>query len=119
MTLTELLKHIQHQPGAVQFNDVMEVIASNYDYQPVGFRNGVGDNAVINHAGSNEGSCKLFAFAMLHKLDEQQTLSCFGDYYRNDVLKHPDSDNHANIRAFMRHGWSGIEFSDQALTAKS
>ena len=118
MTVADLLEQINHQPETVQFNDVMDTIAEHYVYQPVRFSNGTGSRQVINEAGSNEGSCKLFAFAMLHGLDEQQTLNCFGLFYRKDVIGNPSGDDHANIRRFMQSGWQGIQFSSSPLTPK-
>jgi hypothetical protein len=49
-------------------------------------------------------------------LNEKQTLACFGKYYREDVLRHPENDDHANIRNFMLYGWEGIVFEGEALT---
>lgn len=100
----------------VGFQETMAVIAAHYDYTPTGFRNGVFE-AVENPPGVNEGSCRIFAFAALHGLDEQQTLQLFGDYYRRDVLGNPAGDDHRNIRVFMRDGWAGIGFAGQALQA--
>ncbi|MDX8378882.1 MAG: HopJ type III effector protein [Gallionella sp.] len=37
----------------------------------------------------NFGSCKLFSFAQLNGFLQQQTRFCFGAYYRDEVLKHP------------------------------
>jgi hypothetical protein len=73
---------------------------------------------LLNDAGKNNGSCKLFSFARLNKLSPQQTLHCFGAYYRDDVLKHPEGTDHQNIRNFIKTGWAGIEFSGSALTPK-
>ena len=114
-----LLKQIRQQPETIQFDDVIQVIERYYDYSPVNFRNGLGDNAVFNPAGSNEGSCKIFTFARHHGLTPSQTLHCFGDYYRKEVLQQPDADNHGNIRAFMQSGWEGIEFEGAALREKT
>ena len=115
MSTEKLIQKINNQPEAVSFNEVIECITSNYSYTPAHFRNGIAADQVINEAGSNEGSCKIFAFAKLNGLDEQQTLACFGDYYRQDVLDNPNGDDHANIRTFMRHGWDGILFEQDAL----
>jgi len=70
----------------------------------------------VNSAGTNEGSCKIFAFALIHQLSEQQTLNLFGDYYRIDVLTDPNGSGHQNIRNFIRDGWQGIDFKNVALT---
>lgn len=118
MTEPELLQRLRQQPEQVGFDEVLAVIAANYVYTPSRFSNGRGDDSVVNPAGSNEGSCRVFAFAALHGLDAQQTLHCFGDYYRVDVLSKPDADNHANIRSFMRHGWPGVHFDTDALRRK-
>jgi hypothetical protein len=114
MTAQELLSQLQTSPETIVFNDVMDTIANHYLYTPSGFTNG----AAVNEAGSNEGSCKIFAFALLHALSAAQTLACFGTYYRDDVLKNPTGTDHANIRNFIVHGWSGIAFDHPALTAK-
>ena len=71
-----------------------------------------------NEAGENNGSCKLFAFASAHKFSEQQTLNCFAQYYRDDVLNDPKGDSHQNIRNFMKFGWDGIKFYGTALVKK-
>ena len=60
----------------------------------------------------------LFAFAQKQQLSEAQTLACFGDYYRKDVLENPQGEDHQNIRQFMKSGWFGIAFSGDALAAK-
>lgn len=114
MQLSELLTQLAQTPERVQFNDVMQVIAEHYNYQPCAFQNG----ALNNEADQNEGSCKLFAFAKLHNLTEQQTLHCFGDYYRVDVLAHPNATDHQNIRNFIQTGWQGIDYSSTPLAAK-
>lgn len=97
------------------FEDTIAIIAANYDYTPGRFSNG----ELINEAGTNEGSCKIFAFAQINSLSEQQTLNCFGRFYRNDVLENPEGSDHGNIRNFMLHGWSGISFDETVLTAKN
>ncbi|MET0115788.1 MAG: HopJ type III effector protein [Sedimenticola sp.] len=118
MNLEKLLHLLNASPHTVEFDDVMTVIADNYHYAPTRFSNGLHPDQVINEVGSNEGSCRIFAFAQHNGLNEQQTLDCFGRYYREDVLQHPDGDDHANIRCFMRHGWPGIRFEGTALTPR-
>lgn len=102
----------------VSFQDTMAIIAEHYDYQPTEFSNGLGDAILQNAAGSNEGSCKIFSFAQLHQLNQAQTLSLFGAYYWEDVLQHPEAQDHQNIRQFMKYGWEGIHFAGAALTAQ-
>jgi hypothetical protein len=101
----------------VAFQDTLAVIAENYEYTPTAFRNGSGEDCVVNEAGKNEGSCKIFAFARLHGLTTEQTLSLFGDYYWTEVLGDSVGTGHANIRAFMKYGWEGIAFEGDALRA--
>ena len=105
MTLAEFIAHIQNETP-IDFSQTIAVISEYYQYEPTAFRNGNTENAV----GQNEGSCKIFAFAKLNDLTENQTLACFGDYYRVDVLENPNAYDHQNIRQFMEHGWSGVEF---------
>ena len=115
ISVTALLNKIETTPELVEFDEVMAVIEEHYHFTPAGFANGLGDERVVNAAGSNEGSCKIFAFARLHQLSPAQTLACFGRYYRDDVLNHPQGSDHANIRAFMNHGWAGVEFDQLPL----
>jgi hypothetical protein len=114
MEIEQLLSVIRSRPEQVEFSQVIEVIDACYDFTPVSFQNG----ALANDAGQNAGSCRLFAFAKLHDLTEQQTLHCFGSYYRDDVLQHPQHDDHQNIRQFMSSGWSGISFQKNPLALK-
>lgn len=115
MTLQALLELISSKPESVEFDDVIKVIAEHYIFTPTRFYNG----SAVNEAGENSGSCRLLAFAQLHELTPQQTLHCFGDYYRLDVLLHPDQDNHQNIRQFMQTGWAGVRFETAPLIQKT
>lgn len=99
----------------VEFQDTLAVIAGHYRYTPTRFVNGTGEDGVVNEAGTNEGSCKIFFFARLHGLTPDQTLALFGDYYWHDVLGHPEGSGHGNIRAFMKTGWQGIQYDGEAL----
>lgn len=116
MQLTEFLDSLK-AGNPVSFDQSIFTITQNYDYTPTAFSNGIGDQRIVNQAGNNEGSCKLFAFAKLHALDKEQTLALFGDYYR-DVLNNPEGIDHQNIRNFMRFGWKGIEFDGIPLNPK-
>jgi len=104
--------------GETDFEDSIALINALYDYTPTAFDNGLGEGAVHNAAGKNEGSCRMFAFAALNKLNEADTLALFGRFYREDVLRHPDGTDHGNIRNFIRHGWAGVHMHGQALHAK-
>ena len=112
------IEQIKSSPETVEFQDVINTINEHYDYSPTQFRNGPTDDCVTSLAGENEGSCKIFAFAQLNKLDKNQTLNCFGQYYRDDVLNHPNNTDHANIRTFMKYGLENVVFDGVALKAK-
>ena len=114
MHIEDFLNKLRSQPATIGFTDTTEVIDANYEFTPVRFTNG----SVVNEAGTNSGSCKLFSFAKLQKLSKEETLACFGDYYRVDVLQHAEATNHANIRNFMVTGWEGIRFEGEALLQK-
>ena len=116
--LDKLIQQIKSSPESIEFQDIINHIDKSYHYTPTQFSNGPDDHCTISKAGENEGSCKIFAFALLHNLDEIQTLNCFGQYYRDDVLKHPDNTDHANIRSFMKYGWTNIAFENTALKKK-
>lgn len=115
MSIGVFLKKLNDNPESVSFDETMAVINASYEFAPTSFTNG----AVRNEAGQNSGSCKLFGFALLNQLSEAQTLACFGAYYREDVLKHPEGTDHQNIRNFMEHGWSGVKFDRMPLQAKA
>ncbi len=115
MTIDDFKKSLNIAPEKIEFEDIMQIINDNYNYTPCRFTNGEGSNQIMNEASSNEGSCKIFSFTQLNHLDEKQTLACFGKYYRNDVLAHPENNIHTNIRNFIKYGWNGIQFNDIAL----
>lgn len=112
MKINIFIAKLSATPEKIEFNELMDVISANYHYQPCTFSNG----DLTNEAGSNEGSCKIFAFAKLHDLSEEATLACFGQYYREDVLLNPDGIDHANIRSFIKQGWQGINFEGEVLS---
>lgn len=114
MTIENFLEKLKNKPAEMDFNELMELVDRYYDFKPTAFDNG----DLHNNTGENSGSCKLFSFAQLNSLSEEQTLACFGIYYRDDVLKHPDADNHQNIRNFIKTGWRGITFDGDALQIK-
>lgn len=102
----------------IDFEDTIAMITANFDYTPTRFSNGLSDDQVMNEAGKNEGSCKIFAFGKQMGLDETTTLSCFGRFYQ-DVLNTPDANDHQNIRNFMKDGWAGIVFDEDPLQPKA
>lgn len=112
-----IIQIIKSRADQVQFDEVIAFIDRHYQYTPERFINGLGDDALVNEAGVNQGSCKVFAFAMLNGLSASETLVCFGQHYR-DVLADPQGINHANIRRFMKDGWAGIRFDKMPLSAK-
>lgn len=114
MILKAFLNRLKSTPDTIEFTETIDIIDLTYDFAAAQFSNG---NA-INQAGDNTGSCKIFAFGQLNGLTEQQTLACFGTYYRDDVVKHPNGSDHQNIRQFMLSGWQGIHFESQALRVK-
>lgn len=115
MNIDVFLKKLNQTPELIAFDETMAAIGASYEFTPASFTNG----EVKNEAGQNSGSCKLFAFALLNHLTEQQTLACFGTYYRDNVLKNPEGEDHQNIRNFMKTGWSGVKFDSMPLKNKS
>ena len=103
----------QLQQGQAKFSDVLAFIDARYQHRPTAFKNGAQQNA----ATENQGSAKVFSFAQLNNLDQQQTLSLFAEHYAS-VLATPEATDHQNIRQFMQNGWNGIKFEGIALTAK-
>ena len=116
MKIEQLLHMLRADPHNLMFQTVLDSIDTHYVYTPTAFRNGIEDDCVANAAGTNEGSCRVFAFAQLNSLSEAETLACFAQHYRS-VLDTPSGSDHANIRTFMRHGWQGVTFESQPLAA--
>lgn len=109
-----ILQKLVQNPENIMFNDVISFIDERYDFTPTKFTNG----NTVNEADKNNGSCKVFSFAKLNDLSKDETLTLFGDFYRNDVLKNPTGSDHQNIRNFMQFGWDGISFEGEALKQK-
>lgn len=114
MNLNTFLQNLKTAPDSIAFSDTIAVIETMYEFTPTAFKNG----ELMNEPGQNSGSCKLFAFAQLQGFSPEQTLACYGAYYREDVLLHPDGTDHQNIRNFMKTGWAGIKFNGQPLNPK-
>jgi DNA-binding IscR family transcriptional regulator len=118
MTLTDFLTTLAHHPRRINFADTLAVIDEHYDFTACAFNN----HGLLSSASENNGSCKIFAFAKLNELSKQNTLDCFGQFYRDDVLNHPDKDDHINIRTFIlapeATPFLGISFDGTPLTAK-
>ena len=114
MTLEQLIKKLNATPELIDFTEVMALIDQHYNFKETAFSNGQQKNA----KGENSGSCKIFSFAILQKLNEAQTLALFGEYYRHDVLQNPSAQDHNNIREFMKNGFAGLSFEDTALSIK-
>ena len=115
--LDALSQETERQDSTFAFAQVLAVIDTSYEYTATAFTNGKGNDTVVNDAGKNEGSCKVFAFAKRHALSEASTLKLFAEHY-GKVLDTPEDTDHANIRTFMRYGWLGIEFAGEALTPR-
>jgi len=109
-----MLEQLEKAPETINFKEVIAYIDENYDFTPTKFTNG----NTINEANQNNGSCKVFSFAQLKNLSKEQTLSLFGEFYREDVLNNPDGTDHQNIRNFIEFGWDGISFDGEALKKK-
>lgn len=109
-----ILEQLKTFPETIAFKEVMAYIDEHYDFTPTKFTNGT----AVNEAGENNGSCKVFSFAMLKGLSKEETLALFGDFYRTDVLENPEGSDHQNIRNFRQFGWDGIAFEGKALAEK-
>ena len=114
MLIEELIQDLKSNAKNVSFQDVIDTVDSAYTFTETSFMNG--DEK--NEAGQNNGSCKILFFAHINELSEAQTLQCFGDYYRKDVLENPESSDHQNIRNFIKYGWKGVSFSGVVLSKK-
>ena len=106
-----MLQQIKIQPQTITFQDVIDFIDAHYQFTPTAFTNGT----LHNEAGQNNGSCKIFQFALLNNLTKDETLNCFGHFYREHVLGNPTGTDHQNIRNFMVSGFDGLQIEGVAL----
>lgn len=103
----------QLKTGEAKFADVIAFIDARYHHTGTAFKNGAQHNAT----DQNQGSAKVFSFAQLNQLSQDDTLALFAEHYQS-VLDTPEATDHQNIRQFMQNGWAGISFEGTALTAK-
>ena len=115
MNTTDFLERLRDTPQNITFKETMTMLETNYSFTPTAFRNG----ETYNEIEQNSGSCKVFSFAKIEGLTKEQTLHCFGDYYRLEVLMDPQGTNHQNIRNFMQFGWDGVFFEGTALSPRT
>ncbi|TDL99236.1 MAG: type III effector [Flavobacteriaceae bacterium] len=114
MNLSEFIVEVKQNPNQISFQQTIEIIEENYHFSPTSFTNG----EQKNEENTNNGSCKIFAFAKIHGLTKEETLALFGDYYRIEVLENPEGTDHGNIRNFIKYGWEGISFKKSPLEKK-
>ncbi|MFD0992692.1 HopJ type III effector protein [Tenacibaculum geojense] len=111
MTKSTFLQKLKTSPKNIKFSETIAVIENTYDFTPSSFKNG----NMFNEETQNQGSCKVFSFALEENLSKEATLACFGEHY-NNVLENPDGDDHQNIRNFMKTGFEGLSFENKTLT---
>jgi len=116
MKLDAFLKKLNDDPEAVTFDEALATVGEHYRLTPCGYTlAGVRFDVDQVHR-----SCQLYAFGILHKLSKEQTLACFGEHYREDVLKHPQGSDHQTVRLFMQVGWEGLKLdSPMPLKART
>lgn len=107
----QLLERLDSQE--IQFKDVLEYIAENYEYTASAFQNG----AQYNAEHENQGSARVLSFAQIQRLSKEDTLRLFAEHYAL-VLATPTGNDHQNIRQFLQHGWEGVKFDREVLTVK-
>jgi hypothetical protein len=113
MTFQEFKTKLKTTPTFITFAETMQVIEEHYYFTPTTFTNG----NLTNKAEENNGSCKLFTFAMHQELTKAATLACFGAHYKS-VLEDVFGTSHRNIRNFMQTGFKGLTFESDALALK-
>lgn len=112
MTISNLIEAVQ-KSEIVVFSEVIATIEAHFEFTPTRFTNGT----VTNEANTNNGSCKVLAFAKMYQLEAKETLFLFGEHYQK-VLATPDEMDHQNIRNFIKSGWEAISFEGKALGLK-
>lgn len=62
LSIENLFLHLKN--NHLKFSEVIATIDDFYEYKPSAFKNGT----LMNEAGQNQGSAKVFSFAKLHQL---------------------------------------------------
>jgi len=113
MTLDAFKNKLQNNPKAIDFSETIATIENTYEFTASAFTNG----ELKNEETQNQGSCKVFSFAVKQELTKEETLACFGQYYL-EVLEDPNGTGHQNIRNFMKTGFEGLSFEKETLVEK-
>ena len=96
----------------VSFKETIDFLDAHYYYFEVPFRNG----PLSSKPNENVGTAKILSFGLMTRMTEEQTLSMFGEIYRD---LSPSGTDHANIRQFLKTGFSGVSFeSGLAISSK-
>ncbi|SEC33425.1 HopJ type III effector protein [Tenacibaculum sp. MAR_2009_124] len=114
MTLIDFTAKLNNTPDQIEFSETIATIDANYDFTPTAFKNG----ETNNNANENNGSCKVFAFALDQNFTQEEALASFGQFYFKDILENPEGIDHQNIRNFIKFGFDGLAFQGIALTPK-
>ena len=114
MTLADFKNKLQNNPTAIDFSETIATIENTYEFTPSAFTNG----ELKNEETQNQGSCKVFSFAVKQGLTKEETLACFGQYYFKEVLEDINGTGHQNIRNFMNTGFDGLSFEKETLVEK-
>ncbi len=64
MSLSEYLEHVKMNPKSADFKTTIALIDAYYAFTPTPFKNA----EIYNEAGTNIGSCKIFALGKLKDL---------------------------------------------------
>ena len=113
MTLADFKNKLQNNPKTIDFSETIATIEATYNFTPSAFTNGT----LKNEESQNQGSCKVFSFAVKQELNKEETLACFGQYYQ-EVLDDANGTGHQNIRNFMNTSFDGLSFEKETLTDK-
>lgn len=96
-----------HQQRYQGLAATVAAIGSIYDVPQQAFS--VGDHH--NNVGENTGSLAILGFAKANHLAPAQVMAMFAEA-GEEVLADPGGTDHANIRAFMKHGLDGVTFEN-------
>ena len=93
-----------------KFSEIQEIINTDYTYEPNGFTIG----NIYNDSNNNQWSGKIASYAVINNLTNQETLELFGEHYQS-VLDDPNGTGHANVRALIKYGLTGVKFDNNKL----
>jgi len=99
----EFAEQIKNDGSKTTYQSTIDFLNEHYNYFAVPFTCG----EYSYEPNVKTGASKIFSFGLMTKMNEEQVLRMFGEYYRDLT---PDGTDRPNIRTFAKNGWPCVTF---------